>query len=485
MSTPDSNLTPPEPKMLGVLAEFPGPDELVAAAEQTTDAGYRRVEAFSPFPIHGIDAALRAKKTILPWIVFFCGLTGCIVAQLMQHYMNGVEGRWMFSGYEYAISGKPYFSVPSSIPVTFEVIVLLSAFGAFFGMWALNQLPMLSNSLFRNERFKTATSHGFFLWVDAKDGKFNETDTGGYLQSIGAVGVDPVHQETAARDVPGLIHIVGAISTAVALVPPLWVAAAAGESSSPRLSIWWDMDYQPKFKAQTPTTLFADGRAMRTAVPGTVARGALTNDLPYYRGVNSEPDQVAAGPARGGELHFVSLLQNNEDESEDAEAEDESVPNDQESGDQGTGEAGTGEEGAGEGAATDPNAPPELDWATEFPERLEITNELMDRGEQRFNIYCATCHGLGGDGDGLITTRAMALQQGTWVQPVNLHTDDVRKQPVGKLFYTITNGIRRMPGYEQQISVEDRWAIVLYIKALQKQRTATAEEMKAAKAKRK
>ena len=295
-----------QPKTLGILAEFPGPDELVEAAAKTTDSGYRRVEAFSPFPIHGIDDALKAKKTILPWLVFFCGLTGCIVAQLMQQYMNGVEGSWMFSGYQYAISGKPYFSVPSSIPVTFELIVLLSAFGAFFGMWALNGLPCLSNPLFRDERFKTATSHGFFLWIDAKDGGFEEGKATSYLGSIGATSVEPVLEELEGRDVPGLLLAVGAVGAAIALVPPFWVAAAAGTSSQPRLSIWWCMDYQPKFKAQTTSNLFADGRSMRKPVTGTVARGTLTEDLRYYRGLNSEEDLVASD---AGGIYFVNLLQ--------------------------------------------------------------------------------------------------------------------------------------------------------------------------------
>lgn len=443
MSSEHEQPEPVEAKTLGLLAEFPGPDELVAAAAKTTDAGYRRVEAFSPFPIHGIDEALKARKTILPWLVFLSGLTGCLIAIAMQYYMNASpEGWWPFSGYQYRISGKPYFSLPANIPVTFELIILLSSFGSFFGMWALNGLPRLSNPLFRSERFSTATSHGFFLWVDAKDSKFAEDAAGSHLESIGATAVEPILEETEGRDVPGLIYSIGAVGAAIALVPPLWVAAAAGESNQPRLSIWWGMDYQPKYKAQTLTSeqLFADGRAMRVAVPGTVARGSLTDDLRYYRGIEREAEQVA--DRSGAKTRFVNFLQ---------------------------------QDAAPEGAAED--APPEPDWATQIPEQVEITPETMDRGQQRFNIYCATCHGLGGDGDGLITQRAMALEQGTWVTPTSLHTDDVRKQPLGKLFGTITNGVRRMPGYARQITVADRWAIVMYVKALQRQRAAEESDV--------
>ena len=105
----------------------------------------------------------------------------------------------------------------------------------------------------------------------------------------------------------------------------------------------------------------------------------------------------------------------------------------------------------------------------------------MDRGEERFNIHCAACHGLGGDGDGLVTTRSIELEQGTWVQPTSIHTAAVIEQPVGRLYNTITNGIRKMPAYRELITVEDRWAIVLYIKALQRSRTATADDLPADK----
>lgn len=448
------------PRTLGLLAEFPGPDELVAAAEKTTDDGYRKVEAYSPFPIHGIDDALKSKRTILPWIVFCCGLTGCLIALAMQYYVNAAEGPWPFAGYEYRISGKPYFSLPANIPVTFEVIILLSSFGAFFGMLALNGLPRLSNPLFRNERFLTATSHGFFLWVDSGDGKFGEDETTSYFQSIGATGVEPVYQETEGHDFPSLLVPIGAVLTTIAIVPPLWVAAAAGPSSQPRLSIWWDMDYQPKYKTQSTASgnLFADGRTMRKQVPGTVARGMLQDDLRYYRGIEREPDAIAL--AKRPATQFVNLLQNEAGEDE------------------------TDQDEAGEDAATDETAdaatdgqpkPPEPDWVEELP--IEVTAAAMDRGQQRFNIYCATCHGLGGDGDGLITQRAMATRQGTWVTPTSIHSPDVLKQPPGKIFHSISNGVRRMPGYSQQITAEDRWNIVLYLKALQRGRAANAEDV--------
>lgn len=428
-----------EPKTLGLLAEFAGPDELVAAAAKATEAGVRKIDAYSPFPIHGIDDALRSKKTILPWLVFCCGLSGCILALALQYYVNGVEGGWKFSGYEYNISAKPMFSLPANIPVTFEVIILLSSFGAFFGMLILNGLPRLSNPLFKNERFQEATSHRFFLWVDAKDEKFDGAET--LMQSLGASAVDSIQDETTGQAVPSFLYAVGVVGASLALIPPLWIAAASGISNQPRLSIWWDMDYQPKFKAQTFNGNFENRMSMRKPIAGTVARGSLTESIEYYRGIKKGGELTA--DVKKTAAMFVNL-----------QAAD------------GAGDTGT------DGAAAEP---PEPDWVTEFP--LPITDKLMARGQQRFNIYCSACHGQAGDGDGLVARRALGLQQGTWVQPSNLHTDYILKQPPGKLYNTIANGIRKMSGYSTQLSVKDRWAIALYVKALQRGRNASLEDV--------
>jgi mono/diheme cytochrome c family protein len=92
----------------------------------------------------------------------------------------------------------------------------------------------------------------------------------------------------------------------------------------------------------------------------------------------------------------------------------------------------------------------------------------MARGEERYMIYCAPCHGLSGDGDGMIHRRAFALQEGTWVKPTNVANDDILKKPAGELFNTISHGIRNMPAYARQIEPADRWAIVMYLRALQR-----------------
>ncbi len=110
------------------------------------------------------------------------------------------------------------------------------------------------------------------------------------------------------------------------------------------------------------------------------------------------------------------------------------------------------------------------DYAADFP--LPVTMKMVERGQEQFNIYCAPCHGFDGYGGGSVATRADELQEGTWVPPTSLHSEQVLERVNGHLFNSITNGIRTMPAYASQIEVEDRWAIVAYVRALQKSQRA-------------
>jgi mono/diheme cytochrome c family protein len=118
-------------------------------------------------------------------------------------------------------------------------------------------------------------------------------------------------------------------------------------------------------------------------------------------------------------------------------------------------------------------------WATTYPPQVRVDMALLRRGQERFNIYCSVCHGLAGYGDGMVHVRASqllntpTLSKGTsWVAPKSLHEEAIRQQPVGQIFSTITNGIRNMSGYAAQVPAADRWAIVAYVKALQRSQRA-------------
>ncbi len=177
-------------KNVGLLAEFSNPGELVEAVEAVRREGYTRLDTFSPFPIHGMDAAMGLKPSLLGYIVIGGGLTGCALGFLMQWWMGAVD-------YPLNISGKPFFAVEPSVPIAFELTILLSALGAVGGMLALNGLPKPYNPLFFSERFGRATDDGFFLHVAAADTAFDRAGTAGLLRRLGALGVEYVDHEGA------------------------------------------------------------------------------------------------------------------------------------------------------------------------------------------------------------------------------------------------------------------------------------------------
>lgn len=159
------------------LAEFDSAYDVYHAAEKVRDAGYKQWDVHTPFPVHGMDRAMGLSDSPLGWIVFVCGLTGCTVAFLMMWWMNGVD-------YPIIIGGKPGAWLPSMIPVMFELTILLSAFGAVFGMLGINQLPRHHHPVFYSDRFEKATDDRFFISIEAKDDKFDLVKTKELLASL-------------------------------------------------------------------------------------------------------------------------------------------------------------------------------------------------------------------------------------------------------------------------------------------------------------
>lgn len=172
------------------LAEYKTPGDVMHAAEKIRDAGYTRWDTHTPFPVHGMDRAMGLPDSKLGWIVFACGLTGTTAAFTMMWWMNGVD-------YPLIIGGKPAFSIPSMIPIMFELTVLLSAFGAVFGMFHMNRLPRHHHPIFESERFKTFSDDRFFLSVEAEDPKFRLDKTKELLDGTHPVAVELVHEEAA------------------------------------------------------------------------------------------------------------------------------------------------------------------------------------------------------------------------------------------------------------------------------------------------
>jgi hypothetical protein len=171
------------PRVFGVLAEFKSPADAYHAAEKVRDAGYRKWDVHSPFPIHGIERAMGIGDSKLGWIAFFAAVTGAFGGFGLQYWIHKFANPVL-------IAGKPMVAYPAYIPVTFEPGILFTAFGCLIGMLALNGLPRFYHALFRSENFKKATDDGFFISIEARDPKFTVESAREFLGSIGGTHIE-------------------------------------------------------------------------------------------------------------------------------------------------------------------------------------------------------------------------------------------------------------------------------------------------------
>jgi hypothetical protein len=163
--------------LYGLAAEFDDPTALVHAARRAYEEGYRRMDAYSPFPIEELSEAIGFHHSRLPLLVLIGGILGCLGGFFMQYYIA-------VTYYPINIGGKPFNSWPAFIPVTFECTVLLAALTAVFGMLALNGLPEPYHPLFNVKRFALATRDRFFLCIESRDPQFHPDKTRQFLDSL-------------------------------------------------------------------------------------------------------------------------------------------------------------------------------------------------------------------------------------------------------------------------------------------------------------
>lgn len=162
------------PPLYGLMAEFDSPDEIVAATRAAHAEGYRKMDAYAPFPIEELSEALHRRPSPLPWIVLAGGVIGCAGGLLLQVWASSVA-------YPLNVGGRPMLSWPAFIPVTFETTVLVAALFAVLGMLAVNGLPMPYHPVFNVERFARASRDRYFLCIEATDPKFDREATKRFL----------------------------------------------------------------------------------------------------------------------------------------------------------------------------------------------------------------------------------------------------------------------------------------------------------------
>jgi hypothetical protein len=165
------------PSIYGVMAEFESPGDLLDAAGRAYEEGYRRMDAYSPFPVHGLAEAIGFHRTRLPLLVFLGGIAGCVGGYFLQYWISAID-------YPLNIGGRPLNSWPAFIPVTFELTILLAALVAVLGMLALNRLPMPYHPVFNVPAFELASRNRFFLCIESIDPKFERGETKQFLDSL-------------------------------------------------------------------------------------------------------------------------------------------------------------------------------------------------------------------------------------------------------------------------------------------------------------
>jgi mono/diheme cytochrome c family protein len=251
------------------------------------------------------------------------------------------------------------------------------------------------------------------------------------------------------------------------LLPFVLVARSrAQRSERSAIHLVLDMDHQPRYDPQASSPVFADGRAMRPKPVGTLAQedmvihNEILNDVdnPHLIG-GQDSEMVFADPST---YAAVTLGRVRPAEMSDEQFDVLKPP-----------------------ASDKDIAADKTFYVRVIPSAVKVTPEFVHRGQERFNIYCAPCHGISGYGDGMVNQRASLLMSvgadGTsWTQPQNLNDPKILSRTDGSIFNTITNGVRTMPAYDKQITILDRWAIISYVRALERSQHAQPEDLTAA-----
>jgi mono/diheme cytochrome c family protein len=374
-------------KLFGIAALFDNPDLIINAANKTSSAGYKKFDVNTPYPVHGMDRAMRLKPTTVGYVTLFFGFSAAAFILLFMWWTLSVN-------YPLVIGGKPFFALPAFIPITFETTVLLAAVSTFLGILAVYfKLPFISHPLHDSDYMKAVSSDKYGLVIESEDPLFDLEKTKKFLKNLNSVSIELIYypeKEVYPLFQPGFIiflavvALIISVSTYITLNKLLYITPFG-----------WMSD-QDKVLPQEQSNYFADGFGMRKPVNGTVARGLMP--YPYLGQI--EPKEVLTNP-------------------------------------------------------------------------LLPTQEVIALGKKKFLTFCSPCHGNTADGDSRL--------RGQFPNPPTLHTDKIRQYPDGRIYHIITIGQNSMPSYASQISREERWAIINYLRVLQRAKNANPEDLTAIK----
>lgn len=373
--------------LFSVTGVFSDPDKIIHAVEEVRKAGYTKFDVNTPYPVHGMDDAMKLRPSALSYVALILGLSGTFLALFFMWWVSD-------RNYPLVIGGKPFFSLPAFIPITFEVTVLLASVGTVLAMlFVFFKLPNNSHPLHDTDYLKMVSSDKLGISLTASDPVFDEEKAVQLLKELGAQNITPIYFEEESLTIQ---HSAFEPKFITFLVIVFLFTSAITYFTANYMLFWqpfnWMWD-QNKVIPQQKSKLFSDGFGMRMPVEGTVARGFL----PYpYKGNQADASKYMNNP-------------------------------------------------------------------------LIPTREVLDKGRDKFNTFCSPCHGYLGKGDSRL--------RGQFPAPPSLQSEKVRNYRDGDIYHIITEGQNVMPSYAKQITREERWSIILYLRALQRSQNAKESDL--------
>ena len=374
-------------KLYSYAALFDTPNDIIHAAKVVSERGYTKFDVNTPYPVHGMDAAMKLPPSKLGFVTLFAGLGGMSLALLMMGWMMGID-------YPIIIGGKPFFPLPAFIPITFEITVLLATLTTVAALlFFFFKLPNNKHPLHDTNYMKNVSSDKYGICIEAIDPKFNETEVKELLTSLHASLIEPIYfdeEEVSFRTKvaePKFIVFLAAVA--------LFVSVSAYLHLNQLMYIvpfsW--MSDQEKAVVQETNEIFENGLSMQIPIEGTVARGFI----PYP--FKDKPDDA-------GKLLVNSLIPNEEN---------------------------------------------------------------LSIGKEKYDIYCSPCHGYLGAGDSRL--------RGQFPNPPSIHSEKLRTWSDGRIYHVITEGQNVMPSYRSQLTRQERWAVVNYLRVLQRSLNAKETDL--------
>jgi len=365
-------------KLFALAATFNSPNDIIHAAKVIADARYKNFDINTPYPVHGMDKAMKLKPSKLGYITLASGLSGAAFAMFFMWWAMSVD-------YPQIIGGKPFFAFPAFIPVAFEVTVLFATLSTVIGLLTfMFGFPNNKHSLHETEYMKKVSADKFGAVIYADDSLFNESKIKELFTSLKASSVELIyHYEKVSYPIFEPKFLMFLIAVAVVTSGGTYFTLNKLLFMQP---FNW-MVYQDKLSSQEKSEFSQDNNGSRPKVEGTVAKGFL----PYPFAGQNIPTETLANP-------------------------------------------------------------------------LLPTKEVLKLGEKKYLSFCSPCHGNYAEGDSRL--------RGQFPNPPTLHSTRAREFSDGMIYHIITHGQNVMPGYESQVTREERWAIVNYIRALQRAKNA-------------